>query len=321
MIVLSYRGRTMRTSGIPIIFVHTGNAQEFAHIAFRQAVRASPFNKVVLLTDVRRSGLDGVTQVMLADYDSAAIEFERLYRHTSVNRLEYERFCFSRWFYVGEFVRRHGIERFCILDSDILLFAPIEHFVAAFDGYEAGNWAWANVITAPALDTMCEYFETIFRHNQLLHSLANKYRIGDKPHLSDMMALWELAAGRSEFLDQTELAARGFDDRINSSFGGLFVMDDGIKSLWVGHDGIPRARRARDGVEVPFHFLHFQGPAKLLMPKFAWLTRRDRLHFNSRVAWLQLRLRFGQLRYRLRLRTRAKAVAARFVRAIDVRHS
>jgi hypothetical protein len=312
----------MRTSGIPIIFVHTGNVQEFAHIAFRQAVRASPFNKVFLLTDVLRPGLDGVTQVKLADYASAAIEFGRLYRHTSVNSVEYERLCFSRWFYVREFVRRHGIERFCIFDSDILLFSPIEHFVAAFEGYEAGNWAWANVIAVPALDTMCEYFETIFRDKQLLHSLANKYRIGDRLHLSDMMALWELAAGRSEFLDQTELAARGFDDRINSSFGGLFVMDDGIKSLRVGHDGIPRARRARDGVEVAFHFLHFQGgPAKLLMPKFAWLTRRDRLHLSSRVAWLQLRVRFGQLRYRLRLRTRAKAVAARFVRAIDVGHS
>jgi hypothetical protein len=277
-------------TGVPIIFVQTGNkagAQGFLDIAVCQALAASPGNEVILLTDALRPGLRGATQVRLSDYQSGAVKFERQYRHTSVNPVEYERFCFSRWFSVREFVHRHGIERFCILDSDILLFSPIESFVAEFDGYRAGNWTWANVITASTLDGMCDYFERIFRDRHLLTALGGKYRIGRTPHLSDMMALFELAAGNPAFLNQKGLPAKGFDNNINLSFDGLFVMDRGIKQLTVGADGIPVARRTSDGGAVPFHFLHFQGAAKSLMPKFAWHGHGPAPRFQFR--WPTLR--------------------------------
>ena len=260
---------------VPIIFFQVGDfmrigAKRFLEIAVRQAALASPASNVILLTDLVLPNLPEITQVALTDHREAAAKFERVYRHTSVNDAQYEMFCFSRWFYIRDFVRRHGIERFCVFDCDILLFDPVEHFVAEFDGYQAGNWTWANVICARALDLMCDYFERIFRDRQLLTVLAERYRIGDAPHISDMMALLELAKGDPVFLNQNALPAKGFDDNINQSMDGLFVMDGPIKWLTVGADGIPVGRCAGDGAAVPFHFLHFQSDAKSLMAKFAW---------------------------------------------------
>jgi hypothetical protein len=265
----------LKGRGLPIIVVQAGDflkvdGKQYLDLALRQAARASPDNDLILLTDVLRPGLPEITQVMLADYRRSASRFEEIYRHASVNPLDYERFCFARWFSVREFAQRHGIERFCVLDSDILLFSPIEAFVAEFAGYQAGNWTWANVITASALDVLCDHFETVFRDHQLLSAIAEKYRVGAIPHLSDMVALFELAEGNPAFLDQNGLPAKGFDDNIHSSVGGLFTMDGPIKLLTTGADGVPVARCARSGSAVPFRFLHFQGPAKPLMAKFVW---------------------------------------------------
>ena len=85
-----------------------------------------------------------------------------------------------------------------------------------------------------------------------------------------MLALFDLADRDPAFLNQHTLLGDGFDENINSSSGGLFAMDGPLKALTIGADGIPLARRARDGAAVPFHFLHFQGAAKTLMAKFAW---------------------------------------------------
>ncbi len=84
-----------------------------------------------------------------------------------------------------------------------------------------------------------------------------------------MAALSHFAEGDPRILDQGHMPAMGFDNDIGASHGGLYAMEDGIKSLTVGRGGVPRGRRA-DGVEVPFHFLHFRGPAKRLMADFAW---------------------------------------------------
>lgn len=207
---------------IPIIFVQAGGSKEFLDIALRQAVLASPSNEIILLTDTLRPGLPEITQISLADYSNATAQFEGIYRHTSVNDIHYERFCFARWFSVREFVGRRGIDRFCILDSDILLFSPVAFFVAEFAGYEAGNWTWANVITAAALDLMCDHFEAIFRDRRLRDAIAEKYRIGAVPHLSDMTALFEFASSNPAFLEEHSLMAKGFDDNIHSS-GAVFL--------------------------------------------------------------------------------------------------
>jgi hypothetical protein len=204
--------------------------------------------------------------VPLGPHHHAVLQFKELYRHASINDPRYELLCFTRWFYIRDFARRHGIDRFCIFDCDILLFSPIETFAATFGSTPAGNWSWANVISShDALDAICGYFERVFQDRRLLATLTDKYC-----NLTDMGALIEFGECNPGIFNQRNLPAVGFDDNIKT--GGLYVMDGGIKSLTIGTDGIPVATRADDGTNVPFHFLHFQGSAKHLMANFAWRT-------------------------------------------------
>lgn len=269
-------------AGIPIIFVQAGGffnggSGDFMDIALRQAAIASPDSDIILLSDVKRPHLPEVTQVRLADYWTfGALKFRWRYKHTCDSPLQYERFCFLRWYYIRKFVRWHRLERFCLLDTDILLFSPIETFAAEFSGYRAGNWTWANVISdVSVLDEMINYFERVFRDDQLRSEISTKYYPGAPPRVSDMIALWEISKGNRAFLDQSGLPPKGFDSNINESWGGLFAMDGAVKSLRIGIDGLPRAKQT-DGIEVPFHFLHFQGPAKPLMAKYAWSAGRTK---------------------------------------------
>jgi len=265
----------LRKPGVPIIFAYADLndvwTKSFLDIVLRQAALASPGSDIIILTDAERPCPPGIIQVPLGEHHAAVLHFKRLYRHTSSNRFKFELFCFTRWFCIREFVRRHGIARFCVFDCDVLLFSPVETFVAAFGDHLAGNWSWANTISSlRALDLICGHFEAVFQDRGLFASITKRNRVGAAPLVSDMVALFDLAERDSTFLNQHTLLGDGFDDNINFSSGGLFAMDGPIKALTVGADGIPRARRARDGVVVPFHFLHFQGPAKNLIAKFAW---------------------------------------------------
>jgi hypothetical protein len=176
--------------GLPIIFVHTDhllkiNARQYLDIALRQAARASPESDVILLTDNDRPELPEIRQFALSDHLGAARNFERLYEHISPNCYRYECFCFVRWFYIRHFVKRYDIGRFCMFDTDIMLFSAVEKFTAEFGDHPAGSRSWANVIRAEALDLIYDHFEGAFRNMELFQSAF--------PHIPDMTVLLSLA--------------------------------------------------------------------------------------------------------------------------------
>lgn len=274
----------LKKSGIPVIFFHIGDTYAygdqrfmFVDVALRQAALAAPNSDVILLTDeIRQLDFD-VTQVLTAGYSESVAAFEKVYIHTSVNERPYELNCYTRWFVMRDFARQHGLGRFCVFDTDILLFSPVERFAAEFGAHRAGNWTWANVFADPeALALMCDYFSEAFADAALFARIADRVerRLGRR-QLSDMQVLRELPGQNPAFLDQSAFPARGYDHSIRDSENGLFVMDGAHKYLTFGPDGVPLARRRADGATVPFHFLHFQGghATRPLMLKFAWQSR------------------------------------------------
>jgi hypothetical protein len=283
----------LKKAGIPIFFFHI-DVGEFYYIgadrftsldiALRQATLASPNSDVILLTDKVRPLNFEVIQIPIASYTDNIADFEKSYIHISNNTQPYELTCFARWFIIRNFIRQHEIRRFCVLDSDIMLFSPIEVFAAEFSApFRAGNWAWANFFSdVGALDLMCDYFSDVFANHKLLDELAEKInqRIGRR-HISDMQLLFELPERSPVFLDQSGFPAKGFDNSVRKDDGVYLrfehphfmhtqFMLGSTKYLTIGQDGVPLARRNKDGADIPFHLLHFQGPAKWLMSKFAW---------------------------------------------------
>jgi hypothetical protein len=205
----------LTTRGIPIIFVQAGaffngNSKQLMNLALRQAVAASPDSDVIPLTDAKRLGLPEVSQVLLSEYwTRGVLKFKWGYKHTSDSPPAFERFCFLRWYYIRAFVRHRGIKRFCVLDTDILLFSPIDKFAAEFAGYRAGNWTWANVFSdISVLDEMIDYFERIFRDARLRNEISIKYYPGAPPRVTDMMALFEMAKVIRHFSTKTHCLQR-----------------------------------------------------------------------------------------------------------------
>ena len=259
--------------GIPILFVHIGD-KSVLDIALGQAVRAAPDSPVILLTDEIRDLPFPVHQADIRLYTGSYARLGAVYEHLSVNGEGYEAMCYGRWFFVHEFAVRHGLGRFCVFDSDVMLYRPVEHFAAPFAGRIAGDWSWANCFEGPeALGVLCDRFVEIFADKPRLHALADRFRIDGRPHLSDMHLLMETAAGDPRFLAQGTLVDQGFDHNIRDA-NGRFAMRDGLKDVRFGADGIPVCTRIDGGAPVPFTFLHFQGPAKSRMGEFAWLADR-----------------------------------------------
>jgi hypothetical protein len=272
----------LKKSGIPVIFYQVGDFsnvsyKRFSDVAVCQATLASPNSDIILLTDEIRSLPFNVTQALVRDYWGEVDAFVKEYVHVSINPVQYEAHCYIRWFVIREFVRKHGISNFCYFDSDVLIFSPVERFAAEFRGCSAGNWSWANFFAeVDVLDVMCDYFHNVFRDRDLLESLVEqRRRVSGFPDLSDMNLLVELSKSNGTFLDQKDFPFKGYDQNIRESENGYYLMDEGIKLLNKGPEGIFTAHRSQDSSEVPFHFLHFQGQSKYLMALFAWRVPVD----------------------------------------------
>lgn len=270
----------MKKTGIPIFFIQVGDfynisAKKYLDIAILQASLASPNSPIILISDTERIVPEGVIQVNIKKYESAEIKkFKKLYINLSVNRNDYEIFCFLRWFYIKNYVEEQKIDYFCVFDSDILLFSPVEVFAAEFAGYKAGNWVWANYFSdISVLNDFCNHILSIYNRKNIEQFINEKYKLynqGKKIQVSDMIVLFEFCKENPVFIDFNSKIEKGYDNNINNIGDRLFIYDDHVKRLTIGKGGIPTGYRTRDGAEVPFHFLHFQGPAKQLMEHYAW---------------------------------------------------
>jgi hypothetical protein len=87
----------------------------------------NPEAEIVLIGD-RDPHLKFVTFEPIARHEHAAREFHQAYIHASTNGLEFERFCFERWFLLHSLVQERGWQRFVHADSDVMFYCTIESY-------------------------------------------------------------------------------------------------------------------------------------------------------------------------------------------------
>ena len=105
---------------LPIIIVHCGNSFYLEPI-LRQNRYFNPDNRICLISDKSTSRIAHAEHFLIDDYMSSAKEFQKIYRHYSVNTVAFELFCFQRWFCVLDFIKEQKMEHFVCIDSDYLL--------------------------------------------------------------------------------------------------------------------------------------------------------------------------------------------------------
>ena len=212
----------------------------------------------------------------ISEYDEGVVEFEGLYQHLSTNPEDIERFCFSRWFVLRNFLRTNKYEGAFYIDDDILLFADAtaefenyKHLYCTLSGKSSGHSSYWSL---EGLEAFCEYLMEVYsdKNSYEFERLSSHYytrqKFGLNGGLCDMTLLESF--GRYKYphlvgeVSIASLFELYYDHVIHESAG--FEHKNGLK--WVTFkNGVPYCSHLKLGVHIPFATIHFQGNHKNLI--------------------------------------------------------
>lgn len=273
---------------MPLIFIHRGDS-EVLEAVLNQARVSNPDSRIIVLCDQPHGKkVDRVECYSLEDYFDGARQFERYYIHGSVYPLDFELFCFQRWFVLLEFMKAENLSYCFHLDSDVLLFSDLELMLRRFRGVQlslcGGNCAHSSYLTAEALAEFCDATFKIFSEDPAIlgtriyknELFAAMHWREERQPLNDML-LFECFA-ESSGSAVLELSAivdnAAFDYSIAYPESG-YSMQDGFKRItWL--NGVPYCYHERFKREVRFHSLHCRGAGKGRLPKLLEQAEKSR---------------------------------------------
>lgn len=120
-------------SVIPLIFVHTGY-QKHLEIVIPQAERCN--DQVYLLGDDSNKNVAAQWFHIDKYIDDRYEIFKSKFINMSSNTAEFELNCFKRYFVCYQFAKIQGIDRFCMMDSDCLVYENLSNL--GLQEYDAG---------------------------------------------------------------------------------------------------------------------------------------------------------------------------------------
>ncbi len=289
-----------------LVLIHRG-ASPYLQFSLRQARHISPESEVVLLGDASNADFPATTHVDLgaAQYAQATAALDASYRHLSTNRRKFEEVCFQRWFWLREWMRQSGTVAVWVMDSDVMLYASEAELDSVWG--EGASFAlqrpqsqrdyrWVapgsvSYWTREVLDAFCGFVLSGYEAGSPLaaqydEKWAHHRQTGEPGGVCDMTALHLFAERRGGGVANL-CEVRG-DVTIDLNMGSAenltpdeYRMAGGLKEVrWRGRQ--PYGCNQRLGREVRFQALHFQGPAKAVMP---WAYRGPSFSGRWAASW------------------------------------
>ena len=252
---------------IPIILIHRSNSNYLPY-TIAQAKWTNPRSHLFLIGD-ESNRYELVEHKSIAAYMDSATQFAYVYRHLSTNPIEYELFCFQRWFILKDFMARQALEQCFYLDSDVMLYENITHDQQRLKDISIALTAdvpsavFVNAFTA--LEQFCHFVFNLYQNPNSLQRLEAAFK--EQLHnstatsISDMFAFAEYrqqyphAVGN--LLEITEDST--YDVGMTTSDG--FEMTNGLKNICFKQQQ-PFGQQLDSGKTIRFKVLHFQGRAK-----------------------------------------------------------
>ena len=191
----------------PILFINLGQSKHLPYCAISAKLH-NPESPVYIISD-QELGVDipnsVVSRLDLADFQTGAGEFRKVYKHLSVNEKWYESLCFERWFILRDFLKVTGNKQALMLDSDVMLFSNAEKEAREMGEFEftlsmgcCPHCCFMN--SASALDQICEYFLFFYSeaNRDFFEECKARYETGPERgeiyNLCDMVLLSQIAA-------------------------------------------------------------------------------------------------------------------------------
>ena len=257
----------------PIILIHRGDSFYLAH-TIAQARSSNPESRLILLGDRSNSFYLGVEHHLYEDYFEEARDFAEMFTYEHFPNYQYPwiLFCHQKYFALRDFVRAQRIDRFLLIDSDVMLYEQIEPY---FRHYSASRMTVSSPETGPVahaafsvindsevIAELCDIFKEMFSQP------AEPLREGMGTDLFyEMVGLFQLMrrAGAGVFntyWEQAEFAINHSmleDPRFEYAKGFVQVDFDA---------GQPCAVERRTARKRKLPALHFHGRAKYVMKNY-----------------------------------------------------
>jgi hypothetical protein len=268
---------------IPIIQFFRGS-QPWLALSLKQAER---FNQKVVLIGDRSNQTLTAHHFNYTDYNQEFQSFTEVYEHLSTNSVDFELYCFQRFFVLQQWMLKHHEERVFMVDSDLLLYADLTDrlYRKYLQGYEAAlcipqlqsqesEYSWTasphvSFWTHSAIQSFTQScLETYRSRKALLHQKYEHHQTMNQPGgICDMSLLYLWAKNNQTVFNLLELKdGEAIDHNINSKDGlwkNQHQLKSGIKSIYF-RQGLPYEQETHQ----QYLGLHFQGTAKPLMAIF-----------------------------------------------------
>ncbi len=118
---------------IPVILIHRGY-QRYLTYVIKQATKN---NFVYLIGDTAPNiHFDNFEFIDINLYTSGCAEFTKNYVHLNTTPIDYEIFCYHRWYILRNFMKDKNIDTVFYIDSDVLLFSNVEDEYKKYEQFE-----------------------------------------------------------------------------------------------------------------------------------------------------------------------------------------
>jgi hypothetical protein len=264
-------------SSPPIILIHRGDSFYLAH-TIAQARSSNPESRLILLGDRSNSFYLGAEHHHYADYFEEAREFAKLFTYEYFPNYQYPwiLFCHQKYFALRDFIRAQGIEKFLLIDSDVMVYDKLDPY---FDHYKNTRMtvsgpphvglvhaAFSVVNDSTVLDDICRIYWEMFTTS----AWELKSRTGTNLFY-EMVGLYTLSNRPGSGLFNTYGADDSFAISHSVLEDPLFEFDQGIVALrW--QENIPHLFDKRTLRWRRSPSLHFHGKGKYMMGKYLKLS-------------------------------------------------
>ena len=241
----------------PIIFCHYGNTDYLPYVV-DCVRRTNPQKRIVLLGDETNRWLNGKIEHYLFDSYANGPEietFNQVYQliqgakhgHVKGNR-DWVNFVFKRWYYVYNFLKSAGIERFWHFDSDTMIvndLAVHESKYAAYDCTEQCDGSCMNgFVSSPVIvGKYLQKINELFQRRAYLEEQAREFETKNPDYAFTEMRAYEKF--RSEERVNSIRLSKVID---GSTFDDTLVLAHGMET-----------ERLRSGKYIKKVFLHPDG--------------------------------------------------------------
>jgi len=262
----------------PIILIHRGDSFYLAH-AIAQARSSNPDSRLILLGDSSNSFYLGVEHYRYEDYFDRAREFAKLFTYEFFPSYQYPwiLFCHQKYFALLDFIRRFGIERFLLVDSDVMIYEPIEPYFEHYAAYQltlsqasseySAQAAFAIVNDSSIVAELCRIYDELF----LVSPEILETRFGTR-YFTEMLGLSLLMKEPHTQVKNTYVENDKFVVCHNLMEEGRFVKNGEYSQIF-WRENVPTFCRLSDGSFFKSPIIHFHGHAKRQMARHLKFNR------------------------------------------------